>query len=214
MAGDADGLTVTTDLTEALAALGRDDAVVFPTETFYGLAARALSHPAVARVAALKGRDAGKPIALIVADRAMLGRVVARVPAPAERLIAAFWPGPLTLVMPAHADLPPALTGGSGMIGVRVSSHPIAHALAVRLGEPITATSANPGGDEPALDLATARRYFGDAVAYVDGGRLAGGLGSTVLLVADDAARVIRRGATPIDALRGALGSTPLHSEP
>lgn len=204
----------TPDLTAALSALAHDGAVVFPTETFYGLAARALSYPAVAGVARLKGRDAGKPIALIVADASMLARVVAHVPAAAERLIAAFWPGPLTLVMPAHADLPPALTGGSGMIGVRVSSHPTAHGLSVALGEPITATSANPGGAEPALDVATARRYFDEHVSYVDGGRLAGGLGSTVLLVADDAARVIRRGATPIDALRGVLGSTPLHSEP
>lgn len=200
----------TTDLGEALATLRRDGAVVYPTETFYGLGARALSYPAVAGVARLKGRDAGKPIALIVADEAMLARVVARVPAPARRLAAAFWPGPLTLVLPAHADLPPALTGGSGMIGVRVSSHPVAHALVTALGEPLTATSANPGGDAPALDVAEARRYFGEAVAYVDGGRLAGGLGSTVLLVADDAARVIRRGATSIDALRRVLGTTPL----
>jgi L-threonylcarbamoyladenylate synthase len=200
----------TPDLDAALATLRRDGGVVYPTETFYGLGARALVPEAVARVAALKGRDAGKPIALVVADDAMLARVVARVPAPARRLVDAFWPGPLTLVLPAHADLPRPLTGGSGMIGVRVSSHPTAHALVAALGEPLTATSANPGGEAPALDVPEARRYFGDAVAYVDGGRLAGGLGSTVLLVADDAARVIRRGATSIDALRRVLGTTPL----
>ncbi|MCC6766770.1 MAG: threonylcarbamoyl-AMP synthase [Deltaproteobacteria bacterium] len=198
------------EIDAALAMLRRGGAVVYPTETFYGLGARALSYEAVAGIARLKGRDAGKPIALVVADAGMLGRVVAHVPAPARRLVDAFWPGPLTLVMPAHADLPPALTGGTGMIGVRVSSHPIARALVTALGEPLTATSANPGGAGPALDVAEARGYFGDAVAYVDGGRLAGGLGSTVLLVVGDAARVIRRGATPIDALRGVLGTTPL----
>jgi tRNA A37 threonylcarbamoyladenosine synthetase subunit TsaC/SUA5/YrdC len=80
------------------------------------------------------------------------------------------------------------------------------------LDEPLTATSANPGGGEPALDLAAARGYFAGRVgAYVDGGALAGGLGSTVLVVADDAARVIRRGATPIDELERVLGSTPIH---
>ncbi len=198
------------DLGAALVRLRRDGAVVYPTETFYGLGARALSPAAVAAVGRLKGRDAGKPIALIVADAAMLARVVACVPAPVRRLVDAFWPGPLTLVLPARADVPPALTGGSGMIGVRVSSHPIAHALVTTLGEPLTATSANPGGAEPARDVAAARRYFGDAVGYVDGGRLAGGLGSTVLRVADDAAEIIRRGATSIDALRGVLGTTPL----
>jgi L-threonylcarbamoyladenylate synthase len=200
------------DLAVALAALERGDAIVYPTETFYGLGARALAGPAVAVVAALKRRDARKPIALIVRDIAMLAQVVAHVPAAAERVMARCWPGPLTLVLPARSDLPPALTGGEGWIGVRVSNHPVAQALVDALGEPITATSANPGGEPPARDVATARRYFGSRVAaYVDGGTLAGGLGSTVLLVADDAARVIRRGATPIDVLEQALGTTPIH---
>jgi L-threonylcarbamoyladenylate synthase len=200
------------DLAAALAALRRGDVIVYPTETFYGLGARALAAPAVDAVVALKGRDASTPIALIVRDVAMLPQVVARVPAAAERVMARCWPGPLTLVLPARPDLPPALTGGSGWIGVRVSSHPVAQALVEALGEPITATSANPGGDAPAIDLATARRYFESRVAaYVDGGTLAGGLGSTVLLVADDAARVIRRGATPIDELEQALGTMPIH---
>lgn len=207
-------MSVAIDLDDALATLRGGGAVVYPTETFYGLGARALATSAVDAVARLKGRDAGKPIALIIADVGMLARVVARIPPPAERLMARFWPGPLTLVLPARADLPPALTAGSGRIGVRVSPHPIAHALVEALGEPLTATSANPGGAKPALDVATARAYFGAAVAYVDGGRLAGGVGSTVLLVADDAARVIRRGATPIDEIRRVLGSTPLHQEP
>jgi tRNA threonylcarbamoyl adenosine modification protein (Sua5/YciO/YrdC/YwlC family) len=132
-------------------------------------------------------------------------------PEPARRLIDCFWPGPLTLVLPARSDLPPALTAGSGTIGVRVSSHPTARALVDALGEPLTTTSANPGGEPPAGDVATARRYFGDRVAaYVDGGALAGGSGSTVLLVADDAARVIRRGAVAIEDLVRTLGPTPL----
>lgn len=200
------------DLAAALAALRRGDVIVYPTETFYGLGARALAVPAVDAIVALKGRDASKPIALIVRDRAMVSQVVTQVSAAAERLMARCWPGPLTLVLPARPDLPPALTGGSGWIGVRVSSHPVAQALVEALGEPITATSANPGGDAPAIDLATARRYFESRVAaYVDGGTLASGLGSTVLLVADDAVRVIRRGATPIDELEQALGTMPIH---
>jgi L-threonylcarbamoyladenylate synthase len=204
-------MTARPDLALALAALRRDQAVVYPTETFYGLGARALSLAAVEAVARLKGRDADKPIALIVRDVAMLGAVVRRIPAPAARLIERFWPGPLTLVLPARPGLPPALTAGSEWIGVRVSSHPTAQALVAALDEPITATSANPGGGQPARDVDDARRSFGAAVAaYVDGGALAGGLGSTVLLVADDAARVIRRGAVGIDDLARTLGTTPL----
>lgn len=203
------------DRTAALLALRRDAAIVYPTETFYGLGVRALSHAAVAALADLKGRDADKPIALIVRDVAMLEQVVTRVPAPAVRLIDRFWPGPLTLVLPARPDLPRALTGGGTGIGVRVSSHPLAQALVDALGEPITATSANPGGEPPAIDAATARDYFGARVAaYVDGGTLAGGLGSTVLLVADDGARVIRRGAVTMDELRRALGPTPIDFQP
>ncbi len=125
------------------ATLARGGIVVYPTETLYGLGACALSRSAVARVADLKGRADGKPIAVIVSDVEMMTQVVTRVPPPAEGLIERFWPGPLTLVLPARADLPPELTAGSGVIGVRVSSHPIARALSAVVGEPITATSAN-----------------------------------------------------------------------
>jgi L-threonylcarbamoyladenylate synthase len=198
-------------LAAPLGALRRGAAIVYPTETFYGLGARALDRPAVDAVAALKGRDASKPIAVLVRDVAMLAQIVTHVAEPARRLIDRFWPGPLTLVLPARPELAPALTGGSGTIGVRVSSHPLARALVDALGEPLTTTSANPGGAPPAVDVPTARGYFGDAVAaYVDGGTLAGGSGSTVLLVADDAARVIRSGAVPLDALAAVLGSVPL----
>jgi L-threonylcarbamoyladenylate synthase len=202
-------------LDAALAALRANQAIVYPTETFYGLGARALAPHAVAALAALKGRDASKPIAVLVRDVAMLARVVTRVPEPARLLLERFWPGPLTLVLPARLDLPPALTAGSGAIGVRVSSHPVARALVDALDEPITTTSANPGGAPPAIDVATARGYFGDAVAaYVDGGTLAGGLGSTVLLVADDAVRLIRPGAVPLDVLAAVLGTTPIDAQP
>lgn len=195
------------------ATLAHGGIVVYPTETLYGLGAGALSRSAVARVADLKGRADGKPIAVIVSDVEMMTQVVTRVPPPAERLIERFWPGPLTLVLPARADLPPELTAGSGVIGVRVSSHPIARALSAVVGEPITATSANMSGAPPACDVESARRAFGARVdAYVDGGALAGGPGSTVVLVGDDAVRVLRAGAISVEALRDALGTTLLRT--
>jgi len=193
------------DVEDAIAALERGGIVVYPTETFYGLGARALDARAVTAVAALKGRDADKPIAVIVSEVSEVPRVVARIPAPARLLIERCWPGPLTLVLPARADLPPQLTAGTGTIGVRVSSHPVARALAA--GGPLTATSANPGGMPPARDVATARGYFGDRVgAYVDRGALTGEVGSTVLVVGDDSARVVRAGAIAVEALRQVLG--------
>ena len=122
-----------------------------------------------------------------------------------------FWPGPLTLVLPARDDLPPELSAGSGRIGVRVSSHPVARALVATLGEPITATSANRAGEAPACDAAAARHTLGDDIAvYIDGGAVAGGSGSTVLVVDDDAGHVVRAGAVSVAALRRVLGAIPL----
>jgi L-threonylcarbamoyladenylate synthase len=201
----------TPDLSAAIAALRGDAVVVYPTETLYGLGARALVPGAVAAVARLKGRDADKPIAVIIDDASRLEQLTTHIPAAAAALMSRFWPGPLTLVLPARADLPRELTSGSGTVGVRVSSHPVAQALAAAVGEPITATSANPSGAAPACDLASARRLFGERVAaYVDGGTLAGGAGSTVLVVADDAVRVVRAGAISLAAVRETLGATPL----
>ena len=197
----------------AAAALRAGKLIVYPTETFYGIGARALAAGAVGGLARLKerGGEGKKPISVIVADRAMVARVVARVPAPAEVLMNHFWPGPLTLVLPARDDLPPELTAGSGRIGVRLSSHPVARALAAALGEPITATSANRAGEAPACDVATARHTLGDDIAvYVDGGAVAGGSGSTVLVVEDDAGHVVRVGAVSVAALRRVLGAVPL----
>lgn len=193
----------------AHAALAMGRLVVYPTETFYGIGARALDAAAVAALARVKARagENGKPIALVLAYHAMVARVVTRVPRPAALLMERFWPGPLTLVLPARPDLPPELTAGSGRIGVRVSSHPVARGLAAALGEPITATSANRAGARPACDVATARAALGDEVAvYLDGGTVAGGSGSTVLVVDDDAGQVVRAGAVSVAALRRVLG--------
>jgi L-threonylcarbamoyladenylate synthase len=200
----------TPDLAAAVAALVQDRLVVFPTETFYGLGACATSARAVAAVAACKGRDADKPIAVIAADVAMVDQVVARVPPAASVLMRRFWPGPLTLVLPARPDLPRELTAGSGLIGVRVASHPVPCALARAIGAPITATSANAAGAPPPVEVAAAVDTFGDAVAvYLDGGIVTGGSPSTVLLVGEDAVRVIRGGAVSVEALADVLGGTP-----
>ena len=198
-------------LDAAIAALGRGAMVVYPTETFYGLGAAALRPAAVAAVAAVKGREERKPIAVIAGDEAMLGTIVGEPPPPARRLMDRFWPGPLTLVLPVRPGLPPELSAGTGTIGVRISAHPVARALAAALGEPITATSANPAGAPPPVEVARARTYFGAQVsAYVDGGTLAGGSASTVVSVAADAVRLVRAGAISIAALRRALGPIPL----
>ncbi len=179
----------------ALAALKRGEVIVFPTETFYGLGADALNENAVERIVTLKGRSPDSPIAVIVADAEMLPQIVTGVSPVAEALGKNFWPGPLTLVLPAKPNLPAALLNREGKIGVRVSSHPTATKLSRALGRPITATSANPSGNEPARTIEQARVYFGgDIEMFLDGGMLTGKSGSTVVEVIENRLRIIREG--------------------
>ena len=184
------------DLVEAIAALHAGELVVFPTETFYGIAADASSPGALARLFALKQRDAGKPVALIAADCQTAFGLARMLPADAPRLAAAFWPGPLTIVVAARGGMPPEILGDDGGVGVRVSSHPIARALAAGLGRPITATSANLAGEPPATTIAEARQALGAKVkVYLEGGTLAAGAPSTVVAVDDSGWHLLRAGA-------------------
>jgi len=135
----------------------------------------------------------------------MAATVAAEIAEGARRLAQRFWPGPLTLVLPARAGLPAPLTAGSGTIGVRAPGHPAAAAVVAGLGGPVTAPSANPPGATPPRRVEDARAYFGDRVAvYVDGGELPGGA-STVAAVERDRVRVIRPGPVSAAALQAAL---------
>ena len=192
-------------LAEAVQALRLGGVVVYPTETFYGIGADATSEAAVGRVAALKGRDGGKPILVIVASRDMISQVAVGIPSTGERLMERFWPGPLTLVVRARNGIPMHLTGGGHGIGVRLSSHAVARALSEALGGPITATSANRGGEPPATDVRRARAVFGaEADFYLDGGRSPGGLPSTVVDLTGSRPRIVREGAISASAIERA----------
>ncbi len=193
----------------AVTALRSGEVIVFPTETFYGLGANALHEDAVERVANLKGRDAKNPIALIIADMDMLKEVTKDFPPIAERLMQHFWPGPLTLVLPAKKGLSPLLCNPHGGIGVRVSSHPIASALVRGLGYPITATSANPSGAEPARTIAKAQAYFADNLRiFIDAGELTGKKGSTIVECHGDQYKIIREGEISSQELDGTLANS------
>jgi L-threonylcarbamoyladenylate synthase len=171
--------------------------VAFPTETYYGLAVDALAPAALDALMALKGRAADKVVALIVAGRAMLDLVCAEVPAAAERLIAAHWPGPLTLALPARPGLPAALVS-DGYVAMRASPHPLAQALVEALGRPITATSANRAGEPPARTAAAVRAAFPAGCLVLDGGETAGGPPSTLVRVRGQTLEVLRRGAIEV----------------
>lgn len=187
-------------LARAAAIIRRGGVVAYPTETVYGLAADALDPAAVGRVIEIKGRDRAQKVSVIVADAQMLTMVVARISEPAARLIEEHWPGPLTLVLPARAGLPPELVNERGGVGVRVSSDPIAAGLVRAAGGPITATSANRSGEVAAT---TARRACVAGIDLVldDGPRR--GAPSTVAECLGDRAVVLRQGALRIGTIEG-----------
>ncbi len=170
--------------------------VAFPTETFYGLGADGLNVEALQKIFRAKGREENKPLLLLVADRSWLPGLVRNIPPRAEPLMERFWPGPLTLVFEAAAHLPSLLTAGTGKIGLRISSHPVARALVRVVGRAITATSANVS-DQPSASLSgEVFQALGKKIdAILDGGKTAGGLGSTVVDVSEVPPKIIRQGA-------------------
>jgi len=190
------------EVDRAVKILKEGGVIAYPTETFYGLGVDAENPQAVARVFTIKGRPTGKPIALVAGGEEDLNPLVTEVSTAAHTLMKACWPGPLTLVMPAAAGVNPRLTAGTGKLGIRVSSHPVAAALAKTLGRPITATSANTSGKEECSTAAQVRKQLGmELDAIVDGGRTRGGSGSTILDMTVDPPVILRAGAIPADRI-------------
>jgi len=181
---------------EGVALLKRGGVIAFPTETFYGLGADAGNERSIKQIFGIKGRDFRNPIPLIIGKKEDLSGLVEDIPALAETLITRFWPGPLTLVFEASGRVNPGLTAGTGKIGIRISSHPIAMALAEALGGPITATSANLSGKKECSSAGDVLDQLGGRLdGVIDGGLTAGGLGSTILDVTCDPPRILRHGA-------------------
>lgn len=192
--------------------------VAFPTETFYGLACRSDSPAALERLAALKERPADSPFPLIVSDPAQVHALTTRHPrldAATAALAAAFWPGPLTLVLPAAAGLHETLVGPDGGVAMRRSSHPVAAALAALVGVPITATSANRRGAPPPdhHDLIEASGLGADLDFTIRDGQTAGHQASTILRLEPHRALLLRSGAVALEPLRRALDALALPLE-
>lgn len=171
----------------------RSGLVAIPTETFYGLGVNPFDARAVDRLRAVKGREDAKPILVLVGSVNDLSSFVEHVPPVASILIEVFWPGPLTILFPARASLPLALTAGTGLVGIRLSSCQPLCELLTRVG-PLTGTSANRAGAAPARTAEAVQQALGDAVDLIlDAGPTPGGLPSTVVH-AHDSLRIVREG--------------------
>jgi len=183
--------------------------IAFPTETFYGLGVDARQEAAVEKIFRIKGRNVRNPVSVIVDSEEEVIPLVAEIPEAARFLMKKFWPGPLTLVFCAAPPVSSHLTGGTGKIGIRVSSHPIARLLAAGLAGPLTATSANLSGEPECSSAEAVIRTLGDLPdAVIDGGPTPGGSGSTILDVTVAPPRILREGAIPGDLIRDALNLT------
>lgn len=180
---------------EAIERLRAGGVVVFPTETRYCLGCRAADAGAVSRLLAEKGRPDGRPLPVLLPTADALERLEPETPLVA--LTEAFWPGPLTVVVPAFPRLAPALTAHTNMVGVRVSAHPVAARLVLGLGEPLVATSANrSGAAAPATPEACDAAGLDEADGLVDAGPV-GGTSSTVVGLVDGELRIFREGPIP-----------------
>jgi len=182
--------------------------VACPTESFYALAVDARNEAAIERLFSLKSRDPGRPVLILIPSLKSLSRYVTRIPPHALPLIRRFWPGGLTLIFPASKQISPLLTGGTGTIGIRLSSHPLPTALANAIEGPITGTSANPSGAPPSCRAREVLAYFGKRIdLFIDDGQTGGGAGSTVLDVTVDPPHIVRHGMIACDVLEDVIGA-------
>ncbi|MGH9797007.1 MAG: L-threonylcarbamoyladenylate synthase [Candidatus Polarisedimenticolia bacterium] len=197
-------------IARAAASIRHGRLVIYPTETFYALGGDPWNAAAVDMVFEAKGRPDTMALPLIAADREAVRRCTAEFPGAARRLAAAFWPGPLTLVLPASPDLPARLLGRGGTIGVRISPHPVAAALARAAGGLLIATSANRTGQTPPRTAVEAALAPGDTLDLIlDGGPTIGAPASTVLDLSAGPPRLLRPGAVPIEAIERLLERRP-----
>lgn len=190
-------------IAEAAALIRAGELVAFPTETVYGLGANALDSAALARIFAAKGRPTTDPLIVHVADAAQLDAIVTHMPPLAERLIAAFWPGALTLILTRRSHVPASVSAGLPTVAVRMPAHPVALALIRAAGLPIAAPSANRFAH---TSPTTAQHVYDDLAGrltlILDGGATNIGVESTIVDVSAAHPQVLRPGGVSLEALR------------
>lgn len=192
--------------------LQRGEVVVIPTETVYGMAASALDANAVRRVFELKRRPALDPLIVHIADAGDLGAVAAGVPPAARKLAEAFWPGPLTLVLPKRKCIPNLVTSGRDTVAVRVPEHPIARKIIREAGCPIAAPSANRFGSvSPTCARHVFNQFDTDLKFIVDGGPCAVGVESTILGFWDNRVWLLRPGGIALELIEAIAGPVSVY---
>ncbi|MBS5702587.1 MAG: threonylcarbamoyl-AMP synthase [Butyricicoccus pullicaecorum] len=195
-------------LRQAGALLRAGEVVGMPTETVYGLAANALDGAAVAKIFLAKGRPQDNPLIVHIADKEQLSTLARMVPESARKLADAFWPGPLTIILPKAACIPDEVSAGLDTVGIRLPSHPVARALIREAGVPLAAPSANLSGRPSTTTSGHVMDDLGGKIpAIVEGGPCAVGVESTVVSLAGNVPRLLRPGGVSLEQLESVLGS-------
>ncbi len=198
------------NIARAAALLRAGKLVALPTETVYGLGADALDPVATAAIFAAKGRPADHPLIVHLPSAEHLPRWARSIPKEAIALARAFWPGPLTLILPRDADVPDAVTGGQDTVGLRVPNHPVALALLATFDSGIAAPSANRFGRISPTTAAHVEHELGERVDLIlDGGPCQVGIESTILDLSRDAPEILRPGAITADDIARVIGRRP-----
>jgi len=198
---------------QASAVIQRRGLVAFPTETVYGLGANALDEEAVAKIFAAKGRPFNDPLIVHVASLEDVNLVASEIPPIVQKLADAFWPGPLTLVLPKLSHVPASVTAGLNTVAVRVPSHPVALALIRASGSPIAAPSANRfGHTSPTTAAHVLDDLNGRIDMILDGGAASVGVESTVLDVTRTPPMILRPGGVSREAIEEVIGKVELRN--
>ena len=200
-------LEIEATVKKAAELLQAGEVVALPTETVYGLAANALDPAAVEKIFAIKGRPSTNPVIVHVSDDAMAEACVADWPEPAVLLAEAFWPGPLTLVLPRAPHIPDIVTAGGETVGLRCPAHPLMRQVIEECGFPLAAPSANPSNQLSPTTAAHVVRLLGQWVPLVvDGGPSSIGIESTVLDLSGPRPRILRPGIIGMTAIASVIG--------
>jgi len=199
------------ELESALTVLRRGGLIGLPTETVYGLAADAANEEAVRKIFVAKGRPADHPLIVHLADAAAIESWAEAIPPYAWRLAEAFWPGPMTLILPRRSHVLRVVTGGLDSVGLRIPSHPLAGRLLRAFGGGLAAPSANRFGKVSPTTAADVTRELGDRVDMVlDGGPCHVGLESTIVDATGEWPAILRPGAVTAEAIAELLGKAPI----
>jgi L-threonylcarbamoyladenylate synthase len=198
------------DLTQAIILLKRGEVVAIPTETVYGLAANASSEEALRQIYAIKQRPSDNPLILHIADASQALDFAAEFPPLAKKLASAFWPGPLTLVLPAKESVSTIVRGNQPTVALRVPSHPITLQLLKQSGLALAAPSANKFTQLSPTTAAHVTAGLGESVPVLDGGACAIGIESTIVSVENDDWRLLRLGMIAETAIEEVAGKPSL----